>query len=169
MKASAILALISLPALSAQLVSEPQSLDQALRAQYRITRVGVNGVVVGKPGTILLIQEDGIGALPAALGYWHNGVQGQRVSQSFGHAMWNRDKAVDGRTLTVGEWVYVTNIEVRPADVTFFLQTYGQPPDYPPYRARLTIHLKKGQGSKEVMDAAAWVFGIAPPEQKEEK
>ncbi len=166
MKILAILAAIFLPAVNAQLASEPQTLDQALRQQYRITRVGTNGVVVGKPGTILVIQEDGIGALPAALGYWHNGVQGQRVSQSFGHAMWNRDKAVDGRTLTVGEWVYVTNIEVRSADVTFFLQTYGQPPDYPPYRARVTVHMKKGQGAKEVMDTAAWVFGIAPEEEK---
>jgi hypothetical protein len=49
------------------------NVEQQLRSQYRLTRVGTNGTVVGEAGSVLVMQQDGLKAIPAQYGaYWHN-------------------------------------------------------------------------------------------------
>src|ERR1035438_833475 len=50
-----------------------QGFEQHLRSHYQLTRVGGNGTVVGQPGAILVMQEDGLTAIPASYGpYWYS-------------------------------------------------------------------------------------------------
>src|SRR4051794_1404007 len=59
--------------LSAQAPMPAPGVTLALRSQYRLTRVGINGMVIGQAGSVVLIQEDGLVAIPAAFGkYWYN-------------------------------------------------------------------------------------------------
>src|ERR1039458_3341831 len=49
------------------------SIEQQLRSQYHLTRVGANGTIIGQAGSVLVMQEDGLTAIPASfVTYWHN-------------------------------------------------------------------------------------------------
>lgn len=51
------------------------SIEQQLRKQYALTRVGTNGVVT-QAGSVLVVQQDGLKAIPALYqGYFGNNVK----------------------------------------------------------------------------------------------
>jgi hypothetical protein len=163
---------VSLPGLRGQAPSP--SIEQQLRSQYQLTRVGGNGTVVGQPGAVLEMHEDGLIAIPASLGaYWYNTLKKggrirpnaiQHVGQGFKDAMDSK------RPLQVGEKLYLTNLEVTPAEIVFYVHSCGAcdlsvNPNDPPYRARLAFQFDKGYLSspdaKPVLETVARVFGLA--------
>jgi hypothetical protein len=159
----------SLPGLQGQAPS--QGFEQQLRSQYQLTRVGGNGTVVGQPGAILVMQEDGLTGIPASYGpYWYSTfkkgghIKSSMVQHGGSVAMGER------RPFQVGEKLYLVNMEVTATDIAFNVQSCGAcdlsaNPNDPPYRARLTFQFDKGYlstaDSKQVLETVGQVFGIA--------
>jgi hypothetical protein len=151
---------------------EPQ-----VRSQYRLTRIGSNGVLVGQAGSLLTIQEDGLAAIPAAFGkYWYNTYKkGGRIKvnaiQHLGNAF--QDAMAARRPFQVGEKMYLTNLEFTPTEVIFYVQSCGAcdpaaiDPNDPPYRARLAFQFDKGflsaADSRQVLETTGRVFGVDRP------
>src|ERR1700682_148554 len=119
MRGALIVALLFAPSFGVLLYGAPQdqgsnpSIEQQLKAQYQLTRVGANGVVL-QAGSILVIQQDNIKANPAANRiYWSNLYKkGGRVKQPM-IMVKNGSAAVDKSTirfLDVGEKVAVTHV-----------------------------------------------------------
>ena len=151
-------------------------LEQQLRAQYRLTRVGGNGVVVGESGSVLLIQQDGITALPAPGEYPCNTYKpGGRIKSSTMCAV-NYGPSKDRQVpLQVGGQVYLTAIQFKPSEIVFKLQSAAN--NEAPYRASVSFQFSKGfQDSmklKEVQDTISQVLApdasspVQEPEQKQ--
>ena len=151
-------------------------IEQQLKAQYHITRVGANGVVL-QAGSVLVVQQDNIKANPASnILYWSN------LYKKDGHVkqpiimVKSGASTVDKssiRFLQVGEKVYVTNIEIKPANIVFSLQSCGackpaaSDPNDVPYRAELSFQFQKGFADsanfKDIQETIGQVFAIAPP------
>ena len=158
-----------LPGLQGQAPS--QGFEQQLRSQYQLTRVGGNGTVVGQPGAILVMQEDGLTAIPASYGpYWYSTfkkgahIKSSMVQHGGSVAMGER------RPFQVGEKLYLVNMEVTATEIVFNVQSCGAcdlsvNPNDPPYRARLAFQFDKGYlstaDSKQVLETVGQVFGIA--------
>jgi hypothetical protein len=147
------------------------SVEEQLRSQYRLTHVGTNGAVVGQAGSVLVVQADGITAIPASHGvYWYNNLKkGGRVKTStIQHG--GSVAATERRPLQVGEKVYLVNIEINQAEIAFSVQSCGNceapgvDPNNPPYRARLAVEFDKGFLStgdlKQIQDRIGQAFGI---------
>jgi hypothetical protein len=126
-------------------------IEQQIRAQYPITRVGANGTVL-HAGTVLVIQVDGIRAIPASYQwYWSSTWKGGRArGNMIQNVPGGLPDASELRLLQVGEKAYLTNIETKDAEVLFSVQTCGAcnpsspDPNEPPFRARITFQLGKG-------------------------
>ncbi len=148
------------------------SFEQQLRAQYRLTHVGSNGTVVGEPGSVLVIEEDGLMALRASYGvYWYSNVKkGGRIKGSFVQHGGTSVPISERRFLQVGEKVYVLSMDINQAEVAFYVQSCGgcEPsaadPNNVPYRARLAIQFDKGSlvasNLKQVQDTIGEIFGV---------
>jgi hypothetical protein len=148
------------------------TVEEQLRSQYRITRVGMNGAVVGQPGSVLVVQADGITAIPASYDkYWYNtlkkGADHPRPSAiQHGGLVANGER----RQLQVGEKAYIVNVEFNQGDIAFYVQSCGNcdpsavDSNNPPFRARLAVEFdKKSFGTeslKQVQDTIAQVFKI---------
>jgi len=149
-------------------------IEQQIRSHYRLTKVGANGTVVGQAGSVLVIQEDGLVAIPASyVAYWYNTFKKdghikpnaiQHVGHGFHEAMGER------RPFQVGEKIYLTDIELTPTDVVFNMQSCGKcgspvDPSDAPYRARLAFQFDKGYlnaaDPKRVLATIGRVFGVA--------
>lgn len=150
-------------------------IEQQLRSQYPPTRVGGNGTVVGQPGAILIMQADGLTAIPASYGpYWYSAfkkgghIKSSMIQHGGSVAMGER------RPLQVGEKLYLVTLEVTATEINFNVQSCGAcdlsvNPDDPPYRARLTFQFDKGYLSaadpKQVLETVGQVFGVAASAQ----
>src|SRR6266536_1649284 len=94
-----------------------------------LTRAGINGMVVGRAGSVLMMQEDGLTAIPALYGkYWYITLKKvghikpnviQPVGTGFKAAL------ADRRLLQVGERMYLTNLEIAPTEIVFYVQSCG--------------------------------------------
>jgi hypothetical protein len=159
----------SLPGLQGQAPS--QGFEQQLRSQYQLTRVGGNGTVVGQPGAILVMQEDGLTAIPASYGpYWYSTFKkGGHIKSSM--VQHGGSVAIhERRPFQVGEKLYLVNMEVTATEIVFNVQSCGAcdlsvSPNEPPYRARLAFQFDKGYlstaDSKQVLETVGQVFGLA--------
>jgi len=162
----------SLPGLQGEVPS--QSVEQQLRKQYVLTRVGTNGVVA-QAGTVLTVQADGIKASPASyMLFWPNNYKkgGGRVKQPLVSAKAGISKVDRGaiRFFQMGEKAYLVEMEIRDADVVFSIQSCGvcnpsgTDPNDTPYRAEVSFQLGKGYlntGSvKDIQETIGQVFAI---------
>jgi hypothetical protein len=120
---SAALCLCIVSPLSARAANRRKQLEEALKADYEVAHMGIGRLRITQPGTILVIQQDGIRANP---------------SIDFGNVT---DKVIDGhvqgpkgfaaaffsnqrdRSLKVGTDVYVTRISVNRNAVQFDIVT----------------------------------------------
>ena len=163
---------VCLPRLQGQAPS--QGIDQQLRQQYVLTRVGTNGVVV-HAGTVLTVQADGIKSSPASYSvFWPNNYKkgAGRVKQPMVAAKAGISKVDRGeiRFLQVGEKVYLAQMEIKDADVVFSIQSCGScspsgtDPNDVPYRAEVSFQLGKGylnNGTfKDIQETIGQVFAI---------
>lgn len=103
--------------------SKNKLLEEALRAEYKLTRTGIDRLRITEPGTIFVIQKDGVYANPS-IDYGNvtdkvvdGNVQGPK---GFGAAFFSNQ---NDRSLKVGTTVYVTRIDVRNEDVRFDIIT----------------------------------------------
>jgi hypothetical protein len=148
-------------------------IDRQLRSQYPIASVGFNGVVV-HTGTVLLVQQDKITALPAP-GEWPCNAykQGGRIKQTLKCAVNYSISKGRTRPFQVGEKAYLTGLQIKPTEVVFTVQTCDADPNYGvPFRAAVSFEFAKGylesMNLKEIQDAITEVFVIdtsAPPEK----
>lgn len=161
------------------------SMEQQLRSQYGLTRAGINGMVVGRAGSVLMMQEDGLTAIPAAYGkYWYNTLKkGGHIKPNVIQHVGSGFKAAlaDRQPFQVGEKMYLTNLEVAPTEIVFYVQSCGAcdpaavDPNDAPYRARLAFQFDKGYlntaDSQQVLEITSRVFGIhaSPPRQESEQ
>ncbi|MGA9055020.1 MAG: hypothetical protein WB763_00760 [Terriglobia bacterium] len=145
------------------------SIEQQLRKQYALTRVGGNGVVV-QAGTVLIVQADGIKANPASYSlFWPNNYKKDagRVKQPMmtaksGISKVNREEL---RFLQVGEKVYLAQMDIKDANVVFGLQSCGGANQNDiPYRAEVSFQLGKGYLNastfKDIQETIGQVFAI---------
>jgi len=139
-------------------------IEQQLRSQYRIASVGGNGVVV-RPGTVVVVQKDGITALPSP-GDWpcNSYKQGTRIKQSTMCAVNYSISKDQTRPLQVGEKAYLTAIQVKPTEVVFKLQTCCGDANDAPFRAGISFQFGKGymdsMNVQQIRDAIGEVFAI---------
>ena len=137
-------------------------IEQQLRSQYRIASVGNNGVVV-RAGSVVVVQMDGITALPVPNEWPCNTYkQGGRIKQSTLCAMnWSPSKD-STRLLQVGEKAYVTAIQLKPTEVVFKVQTYAENATDTPFRAAVSFQFQKGfldsMKPKEIQDTIGQIF-----------
>ena len=157
--------------------TQSPGLEQQLRSQYAVTRVGANGVLV-HAGTVLKVLKDGIRSMPASYAaayavFWPNNFKsGGKVGYH-----WSCPKCKFNlmRPLQVGEMVYLTGLEIKDADLVFRFQSCGacgpagSNQDDPPYTAEMSFQLGKGYLAnstlKEVQDTIGQVFEVVPPRQ----
>jgi hypothetical protein len=168
----------SLPAAALSVVlaaarPSPQSSsgEEQLRAQYRVSSVGGNGVVL-REGTVVSVLLDGIKANPPSGNVcWPNSYKkGGRIRQPAMVVMSGAAAVVDQvRFLQVKETAYITGIEVKPSDVRFEIQTIPADANESPYRATVTFQFEKNSvasmGLQQFQDTIGDVFAIAaaPP------
>lgn len=163
-------------------------IEQQLRSTYRLTKVGADGTVVGQAGSVLVIQptvtwsaaEQGLTALPASSGvYWYTTYdkEGRARRATLQHGGFVAKRKYGHRYLQVGEKLYLTDLEVKPTEIAFFVQSCGAcdpseaDPNNPPYRARLAFEFDKGYLSaadlKQVLENTGRVLSLdaSPPGQ----
>lgn len=150
------------------------SIEQQLRKQYAVSRLGINGVVT-LAGTVLVVQQDNIKSNPADRQlYWANTYKkGGRVKQPFlGEVNFAPMKDV-ARLLQIGEKAYLSKLEIKPTEVVFSIQSCGAcnpaavDPNDPPFRASIAFQFAKGDLAtgdfKEIQETIGQVFGIDTP------
>jgi len=136
--------------------------EQQLRSQYRIASVGNNGVVV-RAGTVVVVQQDGITALPAPGEYPCNShKEGGRISHSAMCAINYSVSKDTQRSLQVGEKAYLTAIQVKPSEIVFKVQTCCGDANDAPFRAAVSFQFQKGyldsMKLKDIEDAIGQIF-----------
>lgn len=152
------------------------NVEQQLRNQYHLTRVGANGVVL-QAGSVLVVQQDNIKANPASnLLYWSNLYKKDgRVKQPA--IMFKSGSSKVGKSglrfLAVGEKVYVTNIDTKSGAIVFSLQSCGTcdpaavDSNDVPYRAELSFQFQKGfldsANFEDIKGVIGQVLAIASP------
>ncbi len=107
--------------LAASAANKP--LEEALNGKYEVTKTGIDRFRITKPGTVLVIQKDGIFANPST----DYGTQTTRVTdgnviepKGFGAAFFANKT---DRSLKAGEKVYITRIQVTNKDIRFEIMT----------------------------------------------
>jgi len=144
-------------ALAAPQDGAPQpTVEQQLRREYDLTRVGNNGVVIHF-GDILIVKQAGIVGIPASSqGYFANSVtKGARIQPE------------GARLLGIGDRVYLTKIEVKDTQVVFSVQSCRacdrSSSDYTdsPLSASLAFQFPKGYlGIADFKDVQGTISGV---------
>lgn len=138
--------------------------ERQLRSQYRVSSIGGDGVVV-RAESMLIVQKDGILALPAPDEWSCNAYkQGARIKQSTMCALNWSPSLPNTRHLQVGEKAYITAIEVKSAALAFKVQTSSDNPNDLPYRATVSFQFQNGyMGSmklKDIQDTIGEIFAL---------
>jgi hypothetical protein len=181
MRGTLFIALVFAPFFDAGLYAAPpdqaskSSVEQQLRTQYRLTRVGANGVVL-QAGSVLVVQQDNIRAIPASYQhYWVNSYKRDgRIKQSHIQSVpGGLPDPSELRFFQVGEKLYLTSIEIKNNDIIFKVQYCGVcdpsnvDPNDPPFRAAISFQFEKGfveSGNfNQIQDTIGQIFAIAPP------
>ena len=118
-----------------------------------------------RAGTVVVIQQDGITALPAPGEYPCNTHKdGARIGHSTMCAINYTVSKASQRPLQVGEKAYLTAIQVKPTELSFTVQTCCSEGGAAPYKAAVSFQFPKGyldsMKLKDVQDSIGQVFGI---------
>ncbi len=104
-------------------LAKNNELEESLKAKYELAKTGIGRLRITKTGTVLVIQKDGIYASPSGdTVLVANKIVGGELVQKGGLLGSFAEKG-NNRTLTAGETVYATRIEVRRNEVKFDLIT----------------------------------------------
>ena len=149
------------------------SIEQQLRKQYPLTRVGTNGIVI-QAGSVLVVHEDGLKAIPASYqGYLANNVKkGGRIKMNIVQHIGGGGPGVylkEAGFFQVGEKAYLTKVEVKDTEIVFSVQSCGScnpaaPDPNAAFRASLAFQFAKGYLAsadfKDVQQVIGEVFAI---------
>jgi len=97
------------------------ALEDALKNKYEFTKTGIDRVRITQPGTVLVIQKEGIsGDLSSDMSFLNNKVRDGQVAQAggFGAMMQGKKTSPD---LKVGDKVYLFKIEAKDDQVRYFI------------------------------------------------
>lgn len=98
-------------------------LEEALKAKYQVSRMGIGRLRITKPGTIMVIREEGVRANPSIdFGTLTDKVIDGHVQgpKGFSAALFSNQR---DKSLKPGTTVYITRINVRNKDVRFDIVT----------------------------------------------
>lgn len=144
---------------AACLLAAPQTQDskaakanmmQQLQSQFALTKF--SGFDLKQAGSVLLVQKDGIGAVPGSgaglltSSFGSNYKDGRIRRDLLSALVANQSEGL--RNLAVGEGVYLLKIQVTDSNVVFDVQACGAcdpaSPDPNPMRSTVTFPFKKG-------------------------
>lgn len=118
---AAAVVIIGSPA--AAMAASHGDLEEALTGKYTLTKTGIDRMRITQPGTVLVIQQDGIIAdLGSDATYTDNRIIEGKIEQAHGMAGFLQEKS-RSRTLKSGEKVYLYKIEVKDDKVRYYLIT----------------------------------------------
>src|ERR1039458_4556477 len=116
----AVLTLCSSMSLAA---SDHDTLKNALETKYQLTKTGIDRIRITQPGTVFIVQKDGIsGDLSSDATFLNNKVKDGQVSQASGFMAAMQSKTTS-RDLKVGDKVYLFAIDVKDDQVQLFVIT----------------------------------------------
>jgi hypothetical protein len=160
--------------------AQTPTIEQQFQKEYTTTVVASTGSV-SRPGTVLIVKQDGIKAIPASYeAYFANTLkQGGRIKPNVvqhigtrgggGGSPFHPAYLDEARILQVDEKVYLTKVEFnKDTEIVFSVQSCGVcdfstvDQNNPPFRASLAFQFPKGYLSttsfKDVQGAIAQVF-----------
>ena len=98
-------------------------LEEALKSKYELTKTGIDRVRITQPGTVLVIQKEGIsGDLSSDMTFLNNKVRDGQIAQAGGFGAMVQGKKTS-RDLKVGDKVYLFKIEAKDDQVRYFIIT----------------------------------------------
>jgi hypothetical protein len=98
-------------------------LKNALETKYQLTKTGIDRIRITQPGTVFIVQKDGIsGDLSSDATYLNNKVKEGQVSQAGGFMAAMQSKTTS-RDLKAGDKVYLFAIDVKDDQVQLFVIT----------------------------------------------
>jgi hypothetical protein len=128
--------------------SQKLNLEQQLQSQYPPTKLAGDKLQIAQPGSVLLVQMNGMFASPLNEFAFTNTYKDGRIKRSVASALIHDPKT--SRELQVGEKVYLLKTEVKDSAVVFSVQSCiacdGSEADLVQmaYRASLTFQFPKG-------------------------
>lgn len=115
--------LIAFSLVSSASAGDRSTLEEALRAKYELTKTGLDRVRITQPGTVLVIQKEGVsGDLSSDMSFLNNKVRDGQVAQAGGFGAMMQDKKTS-RNLKAGDKVYLFKIEAKDDQVRYFIIT----------------------------------------------
>jgi hypothetical protein len=154
--------------------SDHSALKEALEAKYQLTKTGIDRVRITQPGTVFVIQKEGIsGDLSTDMTFLNNKIRDGQIAQAGGFAAAMQDKKTS-RDLKAGDKVYLFKIAVRDDQVQFFVITcdtydvnvHGSS-QQTRYKALLSFELgKELLGSASADDIEKTVEAVITPESE---
>jgi len=146
-----------------------QDIEQQLQSQYPPTKLAGDKLRIAQPGSVLLVQIDGMFASPMSEFAFANSYKDGRIKRSAASALIHN--AQTSRELQAGEKVYLLKTEVKDAGIVFSLQSCiacdGSDVDLVQmaYRASLTFQYPKGYwnntGFAQIQQTISEVFAFA--------
>jgi hypothetical protein len=147
------------------------NMTQQLQSQFALAKF--SGFELKQAGSVLLVQKDGIGAVPSS----GVGFTSPTFGTNYKEGKIRRDvlsalvanKTAGLRNLAIGEGVYLLKIQVTESNVIFDVQACGScnpaSPDPNPMRATVTFPFKKGflenTPVEQVLGTIGEVFSLA--------
>lgn len=123
----ALLSLCATTVLASERTDRLKALLGELTKTYRVTKTGMDEVRITEPGTVLVIKKDGIGANPtfneSPLAYTVSGGE-IKAPKGFAAALLSSGPTSSTTLFKPGERVYVTNLFLGDATVSFTLLSY---------------------------------------------
>jgi hypothetical protein len=99
------------------------ALKEALETKYQLTKTGIDRVRITQPGTVFVLQKDGIsGDLSSDATFLNNKVKDGQIAQASGFMTAMQNKKTS-RNLKVGDKVYLFRLDIKDDQVWLFVIT----------------------------------------------
>jgi hypothetical protein len=105
------------------MAGDHDALKDALESKYQLTKTGIDRVRITQPGTVFIVQKDGIsGDLSGDATFLNNKVTDGQIAQAGGFMAAMQGKTTS-RDLKAGDKVYLFRVDVKDDQVQFFVIT----------------------------------------------
>jgi hypothetical protein len=105
------------------MASDHDTLKNALETKYQLTKTGIDRVRITQPGTVFIVQKDGIsGDLSSDATFLNNKVKDGQIAQAGGFMAAMQGKTTS-RDLKAGDKVFLFRLDVKDDQVQFFVIT----------------------------------------------
>jgi hypothetical protein len=105
------------------MANDHDALKAALETKYQLTKTGIDRVRITQPGTVFILQKEGIsGDLSSDATFLNNKVQDGQIAQASGFMAAMQNKKTS-RNLKPGDKVYLFRLDIKDDQVWFFVIT----------------------------------------------